>query len=312
MDRRSFLLTPAVAAAAAQAPVTPSSPAGSAAPAAAAPKLPTRPKVPGTLSLRGRTRTPEQVGGTGAIEKELRWNVAQTAIIIIDMWDTHDCLCAAQRVAAMAIRMNPIVNAARTMGVQIIHAPSDTMKYYEGTPWRTRMQQAAHVAPPFRIGQTTRTPEEARTFPISDGCDDPVPNRWRGPAPPTTRGNYPWERENAALEITGYDGISDDGEEIYNFLKQEGITNVALMGVHANICIMNRAFGCREMTRLGFNTVVVRDLIDAAYDPRKRPFVSSARGTELVAEFIESHWCPSILSADLTQIVTGTAGPATA
>ncbi|MGD0500090.1 MAG: isochorismatase family protein [Bryobacteraceae bacterium] len=312
MDRRSFLLTPAVAAVAAQAPVTPSSPTGSAAPAAAAPKLPSRPKVPGTLSLRGRTRTPEQVGGTGAIEKELRWNVAQTAIIIIDMWDTHGCLCAAQRVAAMAIRMNPVVNAARTMGVQIIHAPSDTMKYYEGQPWRIRMQQAPRIAPPFRIGQTTRTPEEARTFPINDGCDDPTPNPWRGPAPPTTRGNYPWERENAALEITGYDGISDDGEEIYNFLKQEGITNVALMGVHANVCIMNRAFGCREMTRLGFNAVVVRDLIDAAYDPRKRPFVSNARATELVAEFIEAHWCPSILSADLTQIVLGTAGPATA
>jgi nicotinamidase-related amidase len=252
------------------------------------------------------------VGGTGATEKELRWEVAQTAIIIIDMWDTHTCLCAAQRVAAMAIRMNPIVNAARTMGVQIIHAPSDTMKYYTGWPWRIRMQQAPTAPSVIPVRATDRTPEEVRTFPINDGCDDPVPNRWRGPAPPTTRGNYPWERESPSIEITGYDGISDDGQEIYNFLKQEGITNVALMGVHANICIMNRAFGCREMTRLGFNTVVVRDLIDAAYDPRRRPFVSNARGTELVAEFIESHWCPSILSADLTQIVTGTAGPATA
>ena len=130
-----------------------------------------------------------------------------------------------------------------------------------------------------------------------------------GPAPPTTRGNYPWEREHPAIEIAGYDGISDNGQEIYNFCKQEGITNIALMGVHANICIMNRAFGCREMTRLGFNVVVARDLIDAMYDPRKRPFVSHERGTELVVEFIEANWCPSILGEDLKQVIPGTESP---
>ena len=35
------------------------------------------------------------------------------------------------------------------------------------------------------------------------------------------------------------------------------------------------------MTRLGFEVVVARNLTDAMYDPRKRPFVSHARGTEL-------------------------------
>jgi hypothetical protein len=81
------------------------------------------------------------------------------------------------------------------------------------------------------------------------------------------------------------------------------------MGVHTNICILNRAFGVREMTKLGFNVVVARDLTDAMYDPRKRPFVSHARGTELVVEHIECNWCPSILSEDLTRIIPGTDGP---
>jgi hypothetical protein len=49
------------------------------------------------------------------------------------------------------------------------------------------------------------------------------------------------------------------------------------MGVHTNICILNRGFGIRQMTRLGFNIVLVRDLTDAMYDPRTRPFVSHAR-----------------------------------
>ena len=272
---------------------------------------PNRPKVPGTLSLRSRRRA-EQPPGSGKIqvsEEALRWEVAQTAIIIIDMWDTHTCQLSAQRVAAMAPRMNQVVDAARSLGVMIIHAPSDTMKYYEGRPERQRMQRAPTAPSPFPVRATEPDADERRKFPIADGCDDPIFKNFTGPAPATTRGTYPWEREHPAIHIAGYDGISDNGQEIYNFCKQEGITNIALMGVHTNICILNRAFGVRDMKRLGFNVVVARDLTDAMYDPRKRPFVSHARGTELVVEHIETNWCPSILGEDLTRVIPGTDGP---
>src|SRR5262249_15729281 len=55
----------------------------------------------------------------------------------------------------------------------------------------------------------------------------------------------------------------------------------------------------RQMVKAGRNAVLVRDLTDAMYNPRKAPFVSHARGTELVIEHIERHICPSILSTDL-------------
>ncbi|MFB3830155.1 MAG: isochorismatase family protein [Bryobacteraceae bacterium] len=267
--------------------------------------------MPGTLSLRARRRK-EQPPGSGKIqvsEEVLRWEVAQTAIIIIDMWDTHVCALSAQRVAAMAPRMNQVVDAARSLGVMIIHAPSDTMKYYEKRPERERMRLAPMAPSPFPVRATEPDQEERRIFPIAAGCDDPVPKKFTGTGPATTRGPYPWEREHDAIHIAGYDGISDSGQEIYNYCKLEGITNIALMGVHTNICILNRAFGVREMTRLGFNVVVARDLTDAMYDPRRRPFVSHARGTELVIEHIEAHWCPSILGEDLTRVIPGSDGP---
>jgi nicotinamidase-related amidase len=265
--------------------------------------LPNRPKVPGTLSLRARRRT-DQAAGDGRArvsEQTLRWEAAQTAIIICDMWDTHTCNLSAQRVAVMAPRMNQVVSAARSLGVMIIHAPSDTMNFYEGTPWRQRMQRAP-MAPSSTpvLARCPREPEESRNFPIDDtegGCDDPIVKKWTGP--------YPWKRQHPAIDIVGFDGISENGQEIYNFCKQEGITNIALMGVHTNICILNRGFGIRQMTRLGFQTVLARDLTDAMYDPRKRPFVSHARGTELVVEHIEAKWCPSIRSDDLTRVVPG-------
>ena len=47
--------------------------------------LPNRPKVPGIIALRARSRS------VRVSERVLRWEVAQTAIIICDMWDTHTC-----------------------------------------------------------------------------------------------------------------------------------------------------------------------------------------------------------------------------
>jgi len=261
-----------------------------------------RPKVPGTLSLRARRRTRE----AGASEQVLQWPVARTAIIICDMWDTHTCGMSAQRVALMAPRMNQVVSAARSLGVMIIHAPSDSMKYYEGTPWRERMRNASKAASPFPIiARCPRVPEEERDFPIDDsagGCDDPIVNQFEGPP-------YPWSREHPAIDIVGFDGVSESGQEIYNFCKQEHLDKIVLMGVHTNICILNRGFGARQMTRLGFEVVLARDLTDAMYDPRTRPFVSHARGTELVIVQIETMWCPSILSEDLTRVVPGSADP---
>jgi hypothetical protein len=187
----------------------------------------------------------------------------------------------------------------------IIHAPSDTMKFYEGTPERRRMQRAPKASSPMPIAACPRDKEESRMFPIDDsagGCDDPVVKKWTGP--------YPWTRENPKIDILGFDGVSDNGQEIYNYLKQEGIKNIALMGVHTNICILNRAFGIRQMTQLGFQVVLARDLTDAMYDPRTRPFVSHARGVELVVEHIEAKWCPTILGDDLTRVIPGTDSPA--
>ena len=52
----------------------------------------------------------------------------------------------------------------------------------------------------------------------------------------------------------------------------------------------------------GVRCVLVRDLTDAMYNPQKAPYVSHERGTELVVEYIEKYWCPSILREDLIRI----------
>ena len=87
------------------------------------------------------------------------------------------------------------------------------------------------------------------------------------------------------------------------------VKNVAMTGVSANGCVLGRPFGIRQLVRLGFNVVLVRDLTDSSYDPRQPPYVSHTRGTQLVIEHIEKYWCPSIASVDLHSVIVGTDGP---
>ena len=89
----------------------------------------------------------------------------------------------------------------------------------------------------------------------------------------------------------------------------EALRNVVLMGVHTHYCVLGRSFGIRAMVKLGKNVVLCRDLTDAMYDPRKPPYVSHQRGTELAVEHIEKYWCPSITSSDLVTVVPGSADP---
>src|SRR5271156_5844383 len=222
---------------------------------------------------------------------------SKTAIVITDMWDKHWCKGATHRVGLIARKMEPLLAQARAAGILIIHAPSETMDFYSNAPGRLLAQNAPHATPP-----PDRVFSDA-PLPIDDsdeGCDTP------GDKP-----HKAWSRETEALTIAPGDVISDQGEEIYNVLRQRHIDTVLFMGVHANMCILNRTFGVRQMSKWGLRCVLVRDLTDAMYNPASRPFVSHAAGTELVIEHIEKYWAPTITSDALLAALRGDAPPVT-
>ena len=264
-----------------------------------------RPKVPGRLKLHLRSRKAIEKGKDQqkAVVQTADWNVAETVIIICDMWDGHYCKLAAERVATMAPRMNRVISSARAHGIMIIHAPSGTIDQYADTPHRLRMQQTKSVAPPIALkGWCYRDPQKEPLLPVdvsNCACDDPV----------VGKRVRRFSRQHEAIKIIGYDGVSANGSEIYSFCRNNGIKNVVLMGVHTNMCVLGRPFGIRQMVNVGMNVVLARDLTDAMYDPREFPYVSHTRGTELVIEHIERYWCPSILVADLMKVIPGSADP---
>ncbi|MDA7676778.1 isochorismatase family protein [bacterium] len=54
-------------------------------------------------------------------------------------------------------------------------------------------------------------------------------------------------------------------------MKQRGITNVIILGVHTNMCVLGRPFSIRQMVYQGQNVALVRDLTDTMYNPRSSP-----------------------------------------
>src|SRR5258706_2250950 len=246
------------------------------------------------LALRFVARSrPEREEKIIVHERTLEWDARETAVIICDMWDKHWCEGATRRGGAIAPRINELAKAVRARGGFIVHAPSDTMKFYEGTPQRELAKNAPKATPPTPLkGWRYLDLNCEAPLPIDDkdgGCD----------CEPQCKTSRAWTREHPAVELAPGDAVSQDGQEVFNLFKQRGIKHVIYCGVHANMCVLGRTFGVRQMTEWGFDCVLARDLTDTMYNPRMRPLVSHEKGTELVIEHYERYWCPTTTSEQI-------------
>jgi type 1 glutamine amidotransferase len=148
-----------------------------------------------------------------------------------------------------------------------------------------------------------KIPEEERgEYPIdqTDGGEDDDPEQhaaWAKKLAGMGRNpRAPWKRQTDTLEIADEDFTSDKGVEIWSILEQRKISNVMLVGVHTNMCVLGRPFGLRQMSKNGKHVVLVRDLTDTMYNPQQAPQVSHFSGTDLIVEHIEKFVCPTITS----------------
>ncbi|MBN8731402.1 MAG: isochorismatase family protein [Acidobacteria bacterium] len=230
-----------------------------------------------TLALRRRT-------DDGPREESIPFDAQRSALILCDMWDRHWCRGANERLVPIIERSLPLLEAARGKRMVVIHAPSETMEFYRQAPQRLAAQAVPKSAPPTPLAL----------------ADPPLPIDSAGGGCDTgDKFEKAWSRQHAGVPIAPEDFVTDKGEEVYSILKLRGIETLFVMGVHTNMCILNRGFAIKQMTKWGVRCVLVRDLTDAMYNPADRPQVSHDEGTRLVVDYIERHWCPSATSADL-------------
>jgi nicotinamidase-related amidase len=244
------------------------------------------PATPLKVTLRTRV---EPFKGTGAWEEvtlPAHIDPHTTALILCDIWDDHWCKNAASRCDVLARKTATVVDEVRKRGVLIIHAPSECMDFYKDTPPRKRALEARQVTPPANRD----LPDPPLPVDASDGgCDDEAPSK-------TYRA---WKREHSAITVAATDVVSDNGAEVYNVLQERGIKTLLVAGVHTNMCVLHRTFAIKQMTRWGIRCILIRDLTDSMYNPKRAPFVSHEEGTERIIQYIEQYWCPTVLSKDL-------------
>lgn len=214
------------------------------------------------------------------------WPVGKTALLLCDVWDKHWSRGAVERLDLMLPRMESVVQSLRGKGVQIVHAPSDTMDFYAGSAARARAQEAPQMPPPA----DAERPDPPLPVDASDDGSD-------------TKGDEServWTRQHPAISIDEErDIVSDRGSEVYSYLRYKGIEHLLIMGVHTNMCVLHRSFAIKQMVRWGVDMALVRDLTDTMYNPAMSPYVTHEEGTRLVVEFIEKFWCASVESEDL-------------
>jgi nicotinamidase-related amidase len=239
---------------------------------------------PITVKLRSRVEIFKGSGQWQEVEFGYPLPLDRTAVVICDMWDKHWCRGATLRVGQLVDRMEPFLQKLRTHGALIVHAPSETMGFYDGAAQRKAILAMPTMTPPAPLALT----DPALPVDSSDGGCDTDDKFYKA-----------WSREHPGLTIGPNDLISDNGQEIYNAVKLRGISTLLVMGVHTNMCILNRSFAIRQMTKWGMKCILVRDLTDAMYDPKDKPYVSHKAGTELVIEHIEKYWAPSTRSTDI-------------
>lgn len=231
------------------------------------------------------------------------WQPGKTAVVVCDMWDAHHCFNAVGRVNEMAPQMNRFLVEMRRRGATVIHAPSSCVGFYKDHPARQRVAsipRSSHI--PEGIGQWCDDIPSEVDYPLdqSDGGEDDDPAQHAAWARQlTAKGRNPrapWTRQVESLTILDQDFITDNGEEVWSILDHKGVSNVMLVGVHTNMCVLGRPFGLRQLSKNGKNVVLVRDLTDTMYNPARWPFVDHFQGNRLIQRHIETYVCPTITS----------------
>jgi nicotinamidase-related amidase/type 1 glutamine amidotransferase len=261
------------------------------------------------LQLRYQAESSADSGRFHRLVRDEQWSPAETAVIVCDVWDLHHCLNAVRRLEEFAPRLNDLLSDARRRGVTVIHSPSDCMEAYADHPARKRAldtPKAAELPPDIRSWCSRIPSEEKAVYPVdqSDGGEDDDPEEhaeWAAKLKAMGRKpGTPWKKQSDLITIDPQrDFISDRGEEVWSILESRGIKNVILTGVHTNMCVLGRPFGLRQMARNGKNVVLVRDMTDTMYNPKRWPYVSHFTGNDLIVSHIEKYVCPTITSDQL-------------
>ncbi|MBX3239960.1 MAG: NPCBM/NEW2 domain-containing protein [Chitinophagaceae bacterium] len=211
-------------------------------------------------------------------------DASHIGIVIIDPWNYHWCMTWTEQVGGMATRMNRALDCARSLGIQVMWAPTDVASMYSGWPQRQRA-----MAVPYSEVPNNRNYSCTFTTPFDDCMCGPGIY---------CKLNYGHDAINPDIKIAEEDLIVAGTKELYSLCKTRGITHLIYFGGATNICISEKPEGLTYMYGAGLETIFARDMAFAmtVYNPATN--YTPSKGNEQAADDLERAGIPTILFAD--------------
>lgn len=178
-------------------------------------------------------------------------SVEQTAFVLVDLWNVHFIESWIERAKDVTVNaVVPALNAAREIGLTIVHAPCPEVA--------RQFAQLERHAPPEVAPSPDWPPPEFR----SRSGEYAV---YRGPRsqPPGIRMH--WDKlsqelgMSSAIEVRDDDFVIATGQQLHDLSRSRGILHLIYVGFATNWCILGRDYGIRAMARRGYNIILLRD-----------------------------------------------------
>ncbi len=222
-----------------------------------------------TLSLTARCRQmmfvsdPNVESNFHPAERAIELPVAQTGFVLVDIWDASDLpdaikpggISFAERAGAITReRIVPALEAARELGLTVIHAPTANVSEHYRERCRVPDAPTAEAGPP-------------RDWP-------PAENRaaWSEEMWEARYGDYGADLRKLMHDATRIlpevepiesDWIIFTSEDMHQICREQGLLNLIYVGFATNMCLLFKPGALWEMSRAGYRCVVLRDCTTA-------------------------------------------------
>jgi nicotinamidase-related amidase len=230
------------------------------------------------------------------VERRLPIPIEQAALVLVDVWSTHYIDSWRQRAGAVTQeKIVPLLDAARGIGLTVIHAPSPQVaQRYQttGPPPAVTLSSAAAVEwPPCEFRGLYRRGEHAAF------------GRNRKPRLDAALARYVDELDIApAARPAPGEPVIATGEEMHQLLAERGILHLFYAGFATNWCILYRDYGMVAMSGKGYNLILIRD---ATTGVEFHDTIDTLTATEITIREIETKYgwsttTPAFLAATVS------------
>ncbi len=206
----------------------------------------------------------------------LDWSipVSQTALVLVDVWQRHYIKEPEERAGVIIDnKLLPLLDACRKEGLSIIHAPSLPVAKQHPN-WVNLLSEEDKVSkrdswPPAQFlnksgsYQSYRRPIEPRE---------------------AERQQLPPLDFHPKVQPLAGEAVIGTGEELHRYCKQNGILFLLFAGFNTNACILSRDYGTLEMSKRGYEIVLVRDCTTGMESKETQPTLSQTTGATLLLE----------------------------